>query len=350
MERCQEIGWVSLTLPLSSCEEESPDSPPAAASLNGARKSLRGPLRLGDSAMHGDDSIDGKGPTVPAASEPWSNESPACSGAATACQCSSRRQVEFRSPCLKSEASKERTHALSKVWAMPGHFSQPGSSQGGKKDRRPSISLLASPFLDSPHVPLRVWMGWPTLDDALFTRAGALLSSRGPFSGGADSGGSSKAAKGKKLLENFEELRDWQKASNAADLLQAWIDEDESSKDAKGGLRKALLQAFRDELALAMVIYMLQVVCSIFMPVSAFLMLRWCEDPRAPDWEGYAIMAGMALANVLAVLLKELFTQRCSVMGEWTMSACQVSETPNPEPQTFTLDPIPYTLDPNPEP
>ena len=45
------------------------------------------------------------------------------------------------------------------------------------------------------------------------------------------------------------------------------------------------------------------------MPVTAFLMLRWAEDEDASSWQGYAIMGGMAMANVMAVLLKEVFAR-----------------------------------------
>ncbi len=66
--------------------------------------------------------------------------------------------------------------------------------------------------------------------------------------------------------------------------------------------------------------YMLQVVCSIVIPICAYLLLRWAEDPSSPSWPGYVLVAGMALANALAVLFKEQFSARCDVLGSWAMA------------------------------
>jgi ABC-type multidrug transport system fused ATPase/permease subunit len=161
-----------------------------------------------------------------------------------------------------------------------------------------------------------MWMGWPTLGDALFLEASKLLARLRKAGGGPEHKGTADA-----LVEELEELSGWQRAAHAADVLQHFIDVIAGSDDFI--ISRALRRAVRGELIMAMAIYMAQVVCSIAMPITAYIMLRWCENPEAPAWEGYAIMGGMAVANVLAVLLKELFVKRCSIMGEWTMSACQ---------------------------
>jgi ABC-type multidrug transport system fused ATPase/permease subunit len=166
-----------------------------------------------------------------------------------------------------------------------------------------------------------MWMGWPTLGDALFLEASKLLARLRKVGGGREHKGAADA-----LVEELEELSGWQRAAHAANVLQHFIDviagRDGASRD-DFIISRALRRAVRGELIMAMTIYMAQVVCSIAMPITAYIMLRWCENPEAPAWEGYAIMGGMAVANVLAVLLKELFVKRCSIMGEWTMSACQ---------------------------
>lgn len=112
----------------------------------------------------------------------------------------------------------------------------------------------------------------------------------------------------------LEDLEEWMSVFNAADTVQKNIDSQmlRGKTEGKDKLRVAIRRAVQNEIGIAMVIYMGQVVCSIAIPVTAFLMLQWAEDQESPVWEGYVIVVGMTFANVLSVLLKEQFTARCN--------------------------------------
>eukprot|EP00290_Baffinella_frigidus_P005795 CAMPEP_0180134026 /NCGR_PEP_ID=MMETSP0986-20121125/9894_1 /TAXON_ID=697907 /ORGANISM="non described non described, Strain CCMP2293" /LENGTH=504 /DNA_ID=CAMNT_0022074263 /DNA_START=281 /DNA_END=1791 /DNA_ORIENTATION=+ len=112
----------------------------------------------------------------------------------------------------------------------------------------------------------------------------------------------------------------WNAAATLSDALQdlrptAGIEGGEVGVEA--GLRKVLGR----QLFVAVVFYLLQVVASVAMPLSAYGLLRWTEADDPPQWVGFALVLALGAANTLAVLAREIFQDRCNVLGTWTFNA-----------------------------
>jgi ABC-type multidrug transport system fused ATPase/permease subunit len=108
---------------------------------------------------------------------------------------------------------------------------------------------------------------------------------------------------------------------NAAATLSDALDELQKRDGVRPGLDAGLRHVMLRQLLVAVAFYILHIMSSVAMPLSAFGLLRWTEADDPPQWTGFALVAALAASNTLAVLAREIFQDRCNVLGAWTFAA-----------------------------